>query len=152
MNPKFTKRQIEDWRKYEAVRISGRHNMWFPEARIATGLPINRYMFCLSNFSELKEAARKENREAAARVEDSLKARSERNARRYEFLRSVLGRSSKANITITVTVNNKASKWSQEVTGVEMDEAVDEAIKRVMEGLRREKYRKMVKSKKKKKS
>lgn len=52
----FTKEQLSDWKRYERVRRSGRHNMFFPQARAETGLSEERYSFALQNYSELKEA------------------------------------------------------------------------------------------------
>lgn len=52
----FTPQQLSDWRRYEKVRASGRFNMWFPQAREATGLTLERYIFYLENYSELKKA------------------------------------------------------------------------------------------------
>ena len=57
---KFTKQQLEDWRKYEKVRLSGKFNMYFPGAQKASGLSEKRYSFCLVNYSELKIAAEEE--------------------------------------------------------------------------------------------
>lgn len=56
----FTADQIADWKRYEKVRKSGRHNMFFPEARRATGLDKERYAFVMKNFSALKAAAESE--------------------------------------------------------------------------------------------
>ena len=53
----YTEAQISDWKRYEKVRQSGRHNMFFPEARRATGLDAERYAFVMRHFSALKEAA-----------------------------------------------------------------------------------------------
>ena len=50
----FTEAQVADWRRYERVRKSGRHNMFFPEARRATGLDAERYQFVMKNYSALK--------------------------------------------------------------------------------------------------
>lgn len=52
----FTEQQLSDWKRYEKVRQSGKFNMWFPGARSATGLSEDRYMFALSNYTELKRA------------------------------------------------------------------------------------------------
>lgn len=60
---KFTKQQLNDWKRYEAVRQSGKCNMWFPEARKATGLPDNRYIFVLKNYEALRDAQPKEQNE-----------------------------------------------------------------------------------------
>ena len=52
---KFTKQQIKDWHKYEIVRLDGTWNMYAPNARYATGLSEDRYLFVLHNYSELKD-------------------------------------------------------------------------------------------------
>ena len=57
---KFTFMQIANWRRYEKVRLGGRWNMFFPQARAATGLTPEEYLFCIENYNELKEAAEKE--------------------------------------------------------------------------------------------
>lgn len=56
MKNNFTKQQIADWVEYENVRASGAVNMWFPQAREATGLTKERYLFVMKNFTALKEA------------------------------------------------------------------------------------------------
>ena len=56
----FTFIQISNWRKYEKVRLGGRWNMFFPQARMATGLSEDDYAFCMDHYSELKDAAEKE--------------------------------------------------------------------------------------------
>lgn len=55
---KFTKEQLENWKRFEKVRASGRWNMLSTEAREASGLSIEEYWFCISNYSELEEAAK----------------------------------------------------------------------------------------------
>lgn len=52
----FTDQDIFDWREYENVRASGAFNMWMPQAREATGLTRERYLFVMENFTALKEA------------------------------------------------------------------------------------------------
>lgn len=56
----FTFIQINNWRKYEKVRAGGRWNMFDPHARQATGMTRDEYIFCMEHYSELKEAAEKE--------------------------------------------------------------------------------------------
>lgn len=53
---RFTDQQLDDWRRYERVRKSGKFNMYFPQARAATGLPRERYMAVMMAYCELKEA------------------------------------------------------------------------------------------------
>lgn len=53
----FTESQISNWRRYEAQRVDGSYNMFDPMAREATGLSKEDYLFCLKNYSELREAA-----------------------------------------------------------------------------------------------
>lgn len=57
---KFTPIQIANWRRYEKVRLRGRWNMFFPQARAATGLTPEEHSFCIENYGELKEEAEKE--------------------------------------------------------------------------------------------
>lgn len=52
----FTEQQLADWKNYEQVRKSGHYNMYFPQAREATGLSGERYSFVMDNYSELKSA------------------------------------------------------------------------------------------------
>jgi hypothetical protein len=56
----FTEDQLADWLKYEEVRQSGTWNMYAPQARAATGLSKEEYLFVMHNYSELKEAVEKE--------------------------------------------------------------------------------------------
>lgn len=53
MSQQFTAQQIADWQRYEKVRASGKHNMWFPGARLATGLSELRYSFVMEHYEEL---------------------------------------------------------------------------------------------------
>lgn len=57
--PVFTDIDLDNWRAYERVRKSGKWNMFFPEARRASGLEDDDYSFCIRWYSELKEAATK---------------------------------------------------------------------------------------------
>lgn len=41
----YTDQQLTDWKRYEKVRKSGKWNMFFPQARAATGLSHERYSF-----------------------------------------------------------------------------------------------------------
>ena len=52
-----TPKQIKDWRAYERVRAGGKWNMFDPNARIATGLSRENYIFCMKHYSALKEQA-----------------------------------------------------------------------------------------------
>ena len=53
----FTEPQIDDWRRYERVRKSGRYNMFSPEARRDTKLDAERYAFVMKNYSAMKAQA-----------------------------------------------------------------------------------------------
>ena len=53
----FTEQQINDWHAYERVRKGGRWNMFMPQARAATGLSRDDYLFVMRNFVELRDAA-----------------------------------------------------------------------------------------------
>jgi len=55
--PKFTDRQINNWRKYEKVRKAGRYNMFSPQAMKAVGLDRDDYIFVMENFDQLQTAA-----------------------------------------------------------------------------------------------
>ena len=54
---KHTPQQIADWRAYERVRVGGKYNMFDGRARRATGLSEEDYLYCLKNYSSLREAA-----------------------------------------------------------------------------------------------
>ena len=58
---RFTKKQIEDWKLYEDVRLSGAYNMITHSSQAAemAGLDREEHWFCLKNYNELKEAAEK---------------------------------------------------------------------------------------------
>lgn len=53
----FTARQIENWQVYETIRAWGVFNMFSPNARLATGLSVTDYQFCMKNYDALKKAA-----------------------------------------------------------------------------------------------
>jgi hypothetical protein len=55
--PRFTRRQLANWRKYEAVRQSSRWNMWDVAALEESQLSRREYLFCLRNYEALKESA-----------------------------------------------------------------------------------------------
>jgi len=55
-NKKFTDQQLEDFRRYEAVRVEGLYNMFTYEAKEATGLNPERFVFVMKNYSALKSA------------------------------------------------------------------------------------------------
>jgi len=59
-NKKFTPKQIENWKIYEAVRQSGHFNMYSAEARDATGLDRKEYMLCMGHYTDLKKQAEAE--------------------------------------------------------------------------------------------
>ena len=51
----FTQKQINHYKAYEFVRKSGHYNMFSPQARLATCLDKDDYIFVMENYSELKE-------------------------------------------------------------------------------------------------
>ena len=53
----FTKKQINQFKSYERVRKGGHYNMFSSQARTATGLTKEEYLFVMENYSELKEAS-----------------------------------------------------------------------------------------------
>ena len=52
----FTPDDLKDWKAYERVRKGGRYNMFDSYARDAAGLGLERYLFVMKNFTELKAA------------------------------------------------------------------------------------------------
>lgn len=52
----FTEQQLANWKDYERVRRNGKYNMLDPRARLKSGLDQDTYMFCLTNYTKLKEA------------------------------------------------------------------------------------------------
>ena len=65
----YTKQQIKAFRSYELIRKSGVYNMFSSQARLASGLTKEEYLFVMENYSNLKEAS-----EARAAEEMLLKA------------------------------------------------------------------------------
>ena len=55
--PAFTPQQVRDWRAYERARVNGRYNMFTDAARRLAGLNRDEYYFVMDHYSELKEAA-----------------------------------------------------------------------------------------------
>ena len=55
----FSAKHIAQWKAYEKVRKSGRHNMFDPRAQLATGLSREAFLFVMRNYSKLKEAVAK---------------------------------------------------------------------------------------------
>jgi hypothetical protein len=68
-NTTFTKKQIHQFRSYEMVRKSGVYNMFSSQARLATCLDKDEYIFIMENYSALKDAS-----ESVAADEMLLKA------------------------------------------------------------------------------
>ena len=64
-NMNFTKKQINHFRAYELIRSSGHYNMLSPQARLATCLDKDDYLFVLKHYSELKEASEQAHAEEA---------------------------------------------------------------------------------------
>lgn len=58
-NHQFTAQQLADFREYEEVRQMGALNMFSPQAREATGLSREAYLFVMENYSELRAANEK---------------------------------------------------------------------------------------------
>ena len=52
---RFTSEQIQNWEDYESVRTVGAWNMFDPQAREATGLSRENYLFVMSHYSEMRE-------------------------------------------------------------------------------------------------
>lgn len=58
MKKKFTRDQVNNWKKYELVRTTGFYNMHDPNAKADTGLTDEEYQFTQANYAELKQQAR----------------------------------------------------------------------------------------------
>lgn len=57
MKPKFTDQQIKNFRAYVKVQRSNRYNMITPQARRATGLERDDYVFVMENYEALEAQA-----------------------------------------------------------------------------------------------
>ena len=55
----FTNQQLQNFKKYVRVQMSGRYNMFDPRARAATGMSEDEYSFVMENYDKLKEASKK---------------------------------------------------------------------------------------------
>ncbi len=55
MITRFSDRDIVDWRSYERVRLTGRFNMFDPNAREMTGMTKERYIFILEQYSNIQD-------------------------------------------------------------------------------------------------
>ena len=53
---RFTQKQLENWRAYEDVREAGFWNMFDPQARSASGLSKDAYMFVMKNYTPMRAA------------------------------------------------------------------------------------------------
>jgi hypothetical protein len=57
----FTEQQLENWKKYEAVRKSGVINMFDARTGCAlSGLTRDEYVFCMRNYVALQKTASRE--------------------------------------------------------------------------------------------
>lgn len=61
MAKEFTAKQLKDYQAYERVRDRGLYNMFTDEARKATRLTKDEYVFVMQNYSELADAAALQN-------------------------------------------------------------------------------------------
>ena len=52
----FTKKQLNNYKSYELIRKSGTYNMFSPQARLASGLSKDEYLFVMENYGDLKSA------------------------------------------------------------------------------------------------
>jgi hypothetical protein len=53
----FSKKQINNFKSYEIIRKSGTFNMLDNQARLASGLTKEEYLFVMENFNDLREAS-----------------------------------------------------------------------------------------------
>lgn len=51
--PVYSPQQLQNWLAYEAVRSSGKYNMFQADARIASGLTIAQYQHCMLEHLEM---------------------------------------------------------------------------------------------------
>ena len=56
MKTDYTQEDLDDFEAYEKVRRSGKYNMYSPDAKLATGLTDERFMFVLKHYSALRKA------------------------------------------------------------------------------------------------
>lgn len=54
------KLHIDDWKAYERVRKSGLYNMFDQRARELTNLSVERFVYCMEHYTELRELAERE--------------------------------------------------------------------------------------------
>ena len=52
----FTQTQLNNFKAYKAVQMSGKFNMFDTQARIMTGLTQTAYFAVMENYEELAEA------------------------------------------------------------------------------------------------
>lgn len=50
----FTREQLNWYEKFEKLRLSGKYNMFSPQARISIGLNEDQYTFVMKNYSGLQ--------------------------------------------------------------------------------------------------
>ncbi len=55
----FTNQQLQNFKKYVRVQMSGRYNMFDSRARAATGMDKDEYIFVMENYDALKKASEK---------------------------------------------------------------------------------------------
>ena len=56
----FTERQINNWKEFENVRELGLFNMYDRRAMECTSLEKDEWLFCMSNYAQLKAQAQRE--------------------------------------------------------------------------------------------
>jgi hypothetical protein len=56
-SPVYTARQLEAWRSFEEVRLSGEYNMWSPHVQDAAGITKAEHLLIISQYEALKAAA-----------------------------------------------------------------------------------------------
>jgi hypothetical protein len=53
----FTEQQLQNFKTYRKVQMSGRWNMFYPLAQQATGLSDEEYVFVMENYTALQITA-----------------------------------------------------------------------------------------------
>lgn len=55
--PVFTKDDIEAWKRYEEVRLSGAFNMWSPQVAEVANLTKAQHLFIIKYYDDLQKWA-----------------------------------------------------------------------------------------------
>lgn len=53
----FSQKQIDNWKAYEQIRLSGLFNMFDPRAQRVSEMSKDEWLFCISNYASLRQVA-----------------------------------------------------------------------------------------------